>query len=138
MSREKVATADTGNRNMQDIVTAMVTRRRAPINKPPQVRRIRLFLREWRKYMGTSAVDCAIALDIERESYLRIEREPWRLTIGELDELAKVIGVNASQLRFPAPEKGQPERVSLDELIEDQPPAVQQMVIGAVKGMIGK
>lgn len=116
----------------------MVTRRRVPIAKPPQVRRIRLFLREWRRYMGTTAVDCAVALDIERESYLRIEREPWRLTIGELDVLAKTIGVTVSQLRFPAPEKGQPQRESLDDLIEDQPPAVQLMVLGAIKGMIGK
>lgn len=124
---------------MQDIVSAMVTRRRVPIQKPPQVRRIKLYLREWRKFMGgVSAVDCAIALDIERESYLRLEREPWRITVSELDIIAKAIGVKASQLRFPPPENGQPVRVSLDELIEDAPDTVQQMAIAAVRGMVGK
>lgn len=88
--------------------------------------------------MGTSAVDCAIALDIERESYLRIEREPWRLTIGELDELAKVIGVTASQLRFPAPEKGQPKPESLDDLLEDQPSAMRLMALRTIRGMLDK
>ena len=87
---------------------------------------------------GVSAVDCAIALDIERESYLRLEREPWRITVGELDIIASAIGVKSSQLRFPPPEDGQAPRQSIDEMIEDQPESVQLMVIGAVRGMIGK
>jgi hypothetical protein len=87
---------------------------------------------------GVSAVDCAIALDIERESYLRLEREPWRITVAELDMIADVIGVKASQLRFPPPESGQPARVSLDEMIEDAPETVQQMAIAAIRGMLGK
>lgn len=124
---------------MQDIVTTMVTRRRTPIQKPPQVRRLKLYLRGWRKFMGKiSAVDCAIALDIERESYLRLEREPWRITISELDIIAATIGVKASQLRFPPPESGQPADVSLDDLIEDAPDNVRQMAIAAVRGMVGK
>lgn len=133
-----MAVADTAVLLLQGTVTAMVTRRRSPIARPPQARRLKLFLREWRKFMGTSAVDCADALDIERESYLRLEREPWRITVGELDVIAEAIGAKASQLRFPPPTDGQPDRVSLDELIEDQPPAVQQMVIGAVRGMVRK
>lgn len=123
---------------MQDIVTAMVTRRRVPISKPPQVRRVRLFLREWRKFMGVSAVDCAIALDIERESYLRLEREPWRITVGGLDVIAEAIGVKSSQLRFAPPENGQEKPQSLDDLIEDAPDNVRQMAIAAVRGMVGK
>ena len=87
---------------------------------------------------GVSAVDCAIALDIERESYLRLEREPWRITISELDIIASVIGAKASQLRFPPPQEGQQARVSLDELIEDAPENVQQMAIAAIRGMVGK
>lgn len=117
----------------------MVTRRRTPIQKPPQVRRLKLYLREWRKFMGkVSAVDCAIALDIERESYLRLEREPWRITISELDIIAETIGVKASQLRFPPPEQGQPVPQSLDEMIEDQPDMVREMAFGAISRLIGK
>lgn len=58
--------------------------------------------------------------------------------MSELDIIAEVIGVKASQLRFPPPETGQPVRVSLDELIEDAPDTVQQMAIAAVRGMVGK
>lgn len=88
--------------------------------------------------MGVSAVVCADALDIERTSYLRLEREPWRITVGELDVIAKAIGVTASQVRFPPPEAGKPPRLSLDDMIEDAPEAVQQMAIAAIRGMVGK
>lgn len=88
--------------------------------------------------MGTSAVDCAEALDIERTSYLRLEREPWRITVAELDLIATAIGVKPSQLRFPPPAANQPQRVSLDEMIEDAPENVQQMAIAAIRGMVGK
>lgn len=134
-----MATPATDVPQARDIVTDMVTRRRGPIQKPPQARRLKLYLREWRKFMGgVSAVDCAIALDIERESYLRLEREPWRITISELDIIANAIGVKASQLRFPPPEAGQQARISLDELIEDAPDNVREMAIAAVRGMVGK
>lgn len=88
--------------------------------------------------MGTSAVDCAVALDIERTSYLRLEREPWRITVAELDLIAEAIGVKASQLRFPPPKDGAAEKISLDDLLEDAPDDIQQMAIKAIRGMIGK
>jgi len=88
--------------------------------------------------MGVSAVDCAIALDVERESYLRLEREPWRINLEELETIAEAIGVKSSQLRFPPPTDGQPERQSLDELLEDEPLEVQQMAFRTIRGMIGK
>ena len=102
------------------------------------MRRVRLFLREWRKFMGVSAVICADALSIERESYLRLEREPWRINLEELEIIAESIGVKSTQLRFPPPEAGSSERVSLDEMIEDAPEAVQKMAIAAIRGMVGK
>lgn len=88
--------------------------------------------------MGVSAVACAEALDIERESYLRLEREPWRITIPELDIIANTIGVKPSQLRFPPPAPGQTIAPSLDEMLEDQPEMVREMAIGAVIRLIGK
>lgn len=137
LSSKNVAISATGESSAPAIVTTMVTRRRVPISRPPQVRRVRLFLREWRKFMGVSAVICAEALSIERESYLRLEREPWRINLEELEIIAESIGVKSSQLRFPPPENGA-ERVSLDEMIEDAPEAVQKMAIAAIRGMVGK
>jgi transcriptional regulator with XRE-family HTH domain len=137
LSSKTVSASATAESMMPGIVAAMVTRRRVPISKPPQVRRVRLFLREWRKFMGVSAVVCADALDIERESYLRLEREPWRINLEELEIIAESIGVKSSQLRFPPPQDGS-ERISLDEMIEDAPEAVQKMAIAAIRGMVGK
>jgi hypothetical protein len=137
LSSGNVAEPATGESPVAAIVATMVTRRRSPIAKPPQPRRVRLFLREWRKFMGVSAVICADALSIERESYLRLEREPWRINLEELEIIADSIGVKSTQLRFPPPEQGA-ERISLDEMIEDAPEAVQKMAIAAVRGMVGK
>lgn len=88
--------------------------------------------------MGIKAIDCAEALDIERESYLRLEREPWRLNLAEVDTLAAILGVKPSQFHFPSPTEGQQERISVDEMLEDVPENVRQMAIAAVRGMVGK
>jgi hypothetical protein len=88
--------------------------------------------------MGVSAVVCADALDIERESYLRLEREPWRINLEELEIISEAIGVKSTQVRFPPPEEGKPGRISLDEMIEGEPELVQQAAIRSVRGIVGK
>lgn len=87
--------------------------------------------------MGTKAIEIAIALDIERESYYRLEREWWTINAGEMDIIANTIGIKPSQLWFPPPTPGQ-EVVSLDEMLEDMPENMQQAAILAVRGMAGK
>src|ERR1700722_8323442 len=102
----------------------MVTKKAAkkpPIRKPGHTPRRHFYLREWRKFMGTKAIDLAIALDIERESYYRLEKAWGTISTGEQDIIASTIGIKPSQLWFPPPEKGQQERLSLDELLEDIP-----------------
>lgn len=111
-----------------DIVPGMVTHRRKP--RP-------LFIREWRKFMGTKAIDLAVALDIERESYYRLERTPYKFNNEEMDVLASEMGIKPSQFWFPPPTKGQ-QKVSIDDLLEDAPDTVQLMAINAVRGMLGK
>jgi hypothetical protein len=87
--------------------------------------------------MGTKAVEIAIALDIERESYYRLEREWWTISTGEQDIIAKTIGIKPSQLWFPPPAPGQ-ERISLDDMLEGMPEQMQQAAILAVRGIAGR
>lgn len=87
--------------------------------------------------MGVKSVECAVALDIERESYLRLERTPEKFNNAEMAVLAGVIGVKPHQFWFPPPEPGQ-QRVSLDDLIDEMPESMQQAAILAVRGMAGK
>lgn len=87
--------------------------------------------------MGTKAIDLAVALDIERESYYRLERNWWTINTGELNTIADTIGIKPSQLWFPPPKEGQ-ERVSLDDLIEDMPENMQKAAILAVRGIAGR
>lgn len=105
--------------------------------KPPKPARRSFYLREWRKFMGTKAIEIAIALDIERESYYRLEREWWTINAGEMDTISRTIGIKPSQLWFPPPAPGQ-EVVSLDEMLEDMPENMQQAAILAVRGIAGR
>jgi hypothetical protein len=119
-------------------VPGMVTQRRRP--PPPKVptRRRPFYLRDWRKFMGTKAVELAIALDIERESYYRLERDWWTISAGEMDIIASTIGIKPNQLWFPPPAKGR-EVVSLDDLIESIPDETRrEAAISAVKGIAGR
>jgi DNA-binding XRE family transcriptional regulator len=95
------------------------------------------FLRQWRKFMGTKAVELAEALGIERESYYRLEKNWWTISTGEQDIIARTIGIKPSQLWFPPPTQGQ-DVVSLDELVEDMPEQMKKAAINAVKGIAGR
>jgi hypothetical protein len=96
-----------------------------------------VYVREWRRFMGSKAVDCAIALDIERESYLRLERNPFKFNNAEMAILADEIGVKPNQFWFPPPEPGQ-IKVSLDDMIDEMPDADRELIVRAVRGMVGK
>lgn len=87
--------------------------------------------------MGTKPVELAIALDIERQSYHRLETNWWTISAGEMDVIAETIGVKPSQLWFPPPAQGK-EVVSLDEMIEDLPETLQAAAINAVRGIAGR
>lgn len=87
--------------------------------------------------MGTKAVEIAFALDIERESYYRLEKNWWTINAGEMDIIANTIGIKPNQLWFPPPSPGQ-EVISLDDMIEDMPEQLQQAAIMAVRGMAGR
>ena len=115
----------------------MVTKKRLPIGRPLASKARRVYVREWRRFMGVKAIDCAIALDIERESYLRLERTPHKFNNGEMAILAEVIGVKPNQFWFPPPEPGQ-ERISLDDMAEEMPETMRQAAILAFRGMAGK
>jgi transcriptional regulator with XRE-family HTH domain len=54
-------------------------------------------LKEWRKFKGVKAVDLAEALEIERESYYRLERNWWTISVREIDVLAERIGIEPGE-----------------------------------------
>lgn len=88
--------------------------------------------------MGTKAIDLAEALDIERESYYRLEKNWWTINAGEMDIISGLIGIKPSQLWFPPPSAGQ-EIISLDDLVDEMgDPIKQQAAISAVKGIAGR
>jgi len=87
--------------------------------------------------MGTKPTDCAEAIDVERQSYHRLEKNWWTLSTGEIEILARIIGVKPSQFWFPPPAPGH-EHVSLDEMVEDLPEPTKNAAIAAVKGIAGR
>jgi DNA-binding XRE family transcriptional regulator len=54
-------------------------------------------LKEWRKFKGVKAVDLAEALEIQRESYYRLEKKWWTISVREIDVLAKKIGIEPGE-----------------------------------------
>jgi len=117
----------------------MATRKiKLPIPKKREPRRLKLYVREWRKYMGVSAPIVAEALGIERESYLKIERETWRIGASEAFIIADAIGCHVNQLRFPPPAAGQRPPQSADAILEGASEEVREMAIRALRGLVGK
>ncbi len=80
-----------------------------------------VYLREWRKAKNVRAVDLAEKLEIERESYYRLERQPFTLNVRELIELSDALGIDHRRLFTPPPAPGLQDRISLDEIVKDQP-----------------
>ncbi len=138
MSSANVAVMDTRGDTRCITVTAMVTRSRKPIGRPPVSRARPVFVREWRRYMGVKAVECAVALDIERESYLRLERTPYKFNNGEMAVLSEAIGITPEQFWFQPPEPGKERRFSVDDALDELPDDNRDLVLKAIRGMIGK
>jgi hypothetical protein len=138
MSSANVAVVDTRGDQRCITVTAMVTRPRKPIGRPPVSRARPVFVRGWRRYMGVKAIECAIALDIERESYLRLERTPYKFNNGEMAALAATIGINPDQFWFQPPEPGQERRFSVDDALDELEGDNRELIVKAIRGMIGK
>lgn len=88
--------------------------------------------------MGAKAVTLADALEIERESYYRLERETYRLSLPQIEELAERIGVRPDQFWFHPPTPGADRGLDLNDLIAGISAEQQAMVIKAVRGMVGK
>lgn len=95
-----------------------------------------LYIREWRKFMGVKPTDLAGALNIERPSYHRLEKNWTAISAGEMQILADLIGVEPSQFWFPPPVPGEPKQESLDELIRDKPEVIQRAARRAVHGIV--
>jgi transcriptional regulator with XRE-family HTH domain len=92
-----------------------------------------VYLREWRKHRDLKATAMAERLGIERESYYRLEREPYKLSLGEVIELADALGIDPKQMFAPpdAPE-------SLDLLVKDATEPQRTKAIDLVKVLLGK
>lgn len=88
--------------------------------------------------MGTKAVEVADAIEVERESYYRLERETHRLSLSQIEKAADAIGVTPDQFWFRPPVPGTNAGINLNDLIAGVPPDMQEMVIKAVRGMVGR
>lgn len=102
----------------------MVTKIRKPTPR-------RFYLREWRKTRAKPAVALAALLDIERESYYRLERNPHTLSIAEIDKLADALDIEPEQLWHPP--NGPP---SLDLLVSDASDDMRATVTDIVRRLI--
>lgn len=103
-----------------------------------------VYLREWRKYIQKTvnatlnANAMADRLDIERESYYRLERKPHTLSVAELVEIAEAFGIDHRRLWEPPPEPGKPLRKSLDEVVADKPDTEVEGLAEMLRRAVGR
>lgn len=90
----------------------------------------RLFLREHRKAKEISAETLAGRLGIERESVLRLEREPHRMTPDKQAAYAHALDLEPEDLWRP------PGRPSLDGMVQGTPDTVQEMAADIVRRLV--
>jgi transcriptional regulator with XRE-family HTH domain len=97
-----------------------------------------VYLREWRKYKDVKAPAMADRLGIERESYYRLERQPFTLSVAELLVLADALGIEHYQLWRLPPEPGLRPRPSLDAIVASEPDAQVEGLADMLRRAVGK
>lgn len=96
-----------------------------------------VYLREWREHLGLRAVDMAERLEIERESYYRLERNPKTLSVAEVVEIAEYMGLEAQRLWEPPPSPDSKPRISLDAIVKDAPEAQIDGLADMLRKVVG-
>lgn len=97
-----------------------------------------VYLREWRKARNVRAPDMAERLGIERESYYRLERQPYTLSVAELLELAEALGIDHQQFWRPPPAPGVAPRPSLDAIVQETPDTQVEGLADMLRRAVGK
>lgn len=104
----------------------------AVVTRIYQSRKRRLFLREHRKAKGVSATMMGGRLGIERESVLRLEREPQRVNSEKQADYAAALDLQPEDLWRPPAVPEPPKAPSLDAMVKDVPEETRKMVADIV------
>lgn len=92
-----------------------------------------LYIKEWQDYRGLSDEDVANRLETTRQTVFRWRKEQHRLDPKKIAALAWALDCNPEDLwRLPS------SRPSLDVMVKDAPPAMQDTVFDVVKRLVGK
>lgn len=108
----------------------------AVVTRIYQSRKRRLFLREHRKAKGVSATVMAGRLGIERESVLRLEREPQRVNSEKQADYAAALDLQPEELWRPPAVPETPRAPSLDAMVKDMPEETRAMVADIVLRLV--
>lgn len=99
----------------------------------------RIWLAEWMEHKHLDAEQMADRVGIERESFYRWLREPKRINLEKLGDIAFALGLDdPGMLLYPPPPKDTPKRPpSLDKLIAGKPEDVQALAFEVVRRLTG-
>ncbi len=97
-----------------------------------------VYLREWRKAKDLKAPAMAERLGIERESYYRLERQPYTLSVAELLELADALGIEHHKLWELPPPPGARPRPSLDAIVAGEDDRQVEGLADMLRRAVGK
>jgi transcriptional regulator with XRE-family HTH domain len=74
-----------------------------PVDKFIKSAKVRVFVREWREFMGTRVESAARAAGMDAEGYLAFETYPINFNLGQVAALADEFGIRGDQFWFPPP-----------------------------------
>jgi len=75
---------------------------------PPQAAPDRIYVADWRNYMGVKLATAARAIDKDADFYTYLEAYPQKLTIEQLVALGALFGINFGQFFMPPPPPAPP------------------------------
>jgi hypothetical protein len=95
----------------------------------------RFYVAEWIEASGLSydAIGGRLDPPLARNTVWRWVNEPWRLNPEKMAALAAAIQIEPQDFWRPPPPKGEPERPSVDRMLEDADPELYQTAVDIVQ-----
>lgn len=91
-----------------------------------------IYLKEWMEFRGLSDEKVASRLGIDRTTVWKWRTQPRRLTRDKIASLAVILDIEPMELYRP------PSRPSLDAMVANAPPEVQEMAVDIVRRLVGR
>lgn len=108
------------------------------VTKIGQKRRARLYITEWFEYCGVNDEKVGNRIGVDRTTVWKWRDQPSRLDPDKLAAIADALDIEPAALWRMPPPKDQPPKPSVDEMLRDAPPDIQDTVIELARRLVNR